>query len=73
MQNNFNLEQFIASTITMRAESLFARDLADNRERLEQAIAGARVLVIGGAGTIGSSFIKALLPYRPGAASINIP
>ena len=67
MQNNFNLEQFIASTITMRAESLFARDLADNRERLEQAIAGARVLVIGGAGTIGSSFIKALLPYRPGA------
>ena len=29
------------------------------------AIAGKRVLVIGGAGTIGSSYIRALLPFRP--------
>lgn len=67
MLSNFNLSQFIASTITQRAESLFAEDLSNNQRPLKEAIADARVLVIGGAGTIGSSFIKALLPYRPGS------
>ena len=28
-------------------------------------ISGRKVLVIGGAGTIGSSFIRALLPFKP--------
>lgn len=37
-----------------------------NESTLRERIEGRRVLVIGGAGTIGSSFIKAMLPYRPG-------
>ena len=61
----FNLEQFIAEHVTGRAESLFAADLAANRDTLAERIDGKSVLVIGGAGSIGSSYIKALLRFRP--------
>ena len=61
----FNIEQFIGEKITGRAGSLLSRDLELNQGKLEQEICGKKVLVIGGAGTIGSSFIKALLKYQP--------
>ena len=61
---HFNLNQFIAS-ITGRAESLFNADIAANAVQLTQAIQGKSVLVIGGAGTIGSSFVRAILPFEP--------
>jgi len=61
----FDLESFIARHVTGRDESLFAADLAAHSSELDAAIAGKSVLVIGGAGTIGSSFIRALLPFRP--------
>ncbi|CAN5270386.1 UDP-N-acetylglucosamine 4,6-dehydratase [soil metagenome] len=61
----FSLEDFIAKHVTFRAESLFAADLAAHDAELRAAIDGKSVLVIGGAGTIGASFIRALLPYRP--------
>lgn len=64
---NFNVDQFIKKHITKRAESMFLGDIAKNREQLTEAIEGKTILVIGGAGTIGSSFIKAILPFRPGA------
>ncbi|GJM33479.1 MAG: nucleoside-diphosphate sugar epimerase [Saprospiraceae bacterium] len=60
-----NISQFIKNHITLRPQSLLAKDLEVNREELSQQINGRSVLVIGGAGTIGSSFIKALLPYKP--------
>ena len=60
-----NLEAFIEQHVIGRTESLFAADLAAHDTSLRQAIEGASVLVIGGAGTIGPSFIRALLPYRP--------
>ena len=44
---------------------MFLPDIEANRERLTGRIAGKTALVIGGAGSIGSSFIKALLPFRP--------
>ncbi len=44
---------------------MLADDLAANADELNANINGRRVLVIGGAGTIGSSFIRALLAYRP--------
>ena len=40
-------------------------DIEANRERLSQEIQGKSVCVIGGAGSIGSSFIKAVLPFKP--------
>lgn len=60
-----NVNQFIADTITGRRESMFARDIEANKARLREEIEGKSVLVIGGAGTIGSSYIRAILPFRP--------
>ena len=61
----FDLDEFIARRVTGREQSLFAADLAANDAALRERIAARSVLVIGGAGTIGSSFIRALLPYGP--------
>lgn len=61
----FNLEKFIKEKVIKRVDSLFLSDIIANKKELEQRISGRRVLVIGGAGSIGSSFIKALLPYKP--------
>lgn len=61
----FNLDQFINTYVTHRPESMFLKDIESHREELEKAIRGKEVLVIGGAGSIGSSFIRAILPFRP--------
>ena len=61
----FNLEAFISKYVTKRPASMFLPDLTKNNKILSQKIAGKSVLVIGGAGTIGSSFIKAILPFKP--------
>jgi len=60
-----NLSTFIAQHITHREKSLFAADLERHHDFLIKEIRGQSVLVIGGAGTIGSSYIKALLRYEP--------
>lgn len=62
-----NLEQFISKYVTERDSSLFAKDIKNNSSNLAKAINGKSMLVIGGAGSIGSSFIKACLPFRPKA------
>ncbi len=61
----FNIENFIAENITGRKKSMFAEDIADNKDLLLGKLKGKSVLVIGGAGTIGSSFIRAILPFLP--------
>ena len=61
----FSLDQFINQYVTKRDTSMFYKDIEANREALIQKIEGKSVLVIGGAGTIGSSFVKAILPFRP--------
>ena len=61
----FNLDAFISEGITSRAVSLFEKDIFDNQERLVREIEGKSVCVIGGAGSIGSSFIKAVLRFDP--------
>ncbi|WP_298064271.1 polysaccharide biosynthesis protein [uncultured Rikenella sp.] len=63
----FHLTQFIKDKVTGRQTSMFADDIAANSQRLTHEISGRKVLVIGGAGTIGSSFIRAILPFRPAA------
>ncbi|MEG1949488.1 MAG: UDP-N-acetylglucosamine 4,6-dehydratase [Odoribacter sp.] len=60
-----NVNQFISDHITGRAVSMFADDIEANKEKLREEIEGKSVLVIGGAGTIGSSYIRALLSFRP--------
>lgn len=61
----FNLNQFICDKITGRPESMFASDIENNKEKLSAEIRDKRVCVIGGAGSIGSSFIKAILRFEP--------
>ena len=63
----FNLDGFISEYVTKRPESMFLGDIRDNAAKLTDNISGKSVLVIGGAGSIGSSFIKAILPFRPEA------
>jgi FlaA1/EpsC-like NDP-sugar epimerase len=60
-----NINQFICEHITKRTESLFQPDLRHNYDQLLTEITGKKVLIIGGAGTIGSSFIKVLLRFQP--------
>ena len=61
----FSLDKFIAESITFRCVSMFAADIEANREKLSVEIGGKKVCVIGGAGSIGSSFIKAVLRFEP--------
>ena len=61
----FHLNQFISKYVTKRSESMFLTDIQNNKEILTKKIEGKKVLVIGGAGSIGSSFIKAILPFKP--------
>lgn len=61
----FNLDKFIADSVTFRSVSMFAKDIDVNKEILIKEIKGKKVCVIGGAGSIGSSFIKAILRFEP--------
>jgi FlaA1/EpsC-like NDP-sugar epimerase len=61
----FNIEQFIGEKITGRTESLLAKDMTDQHDAIYKEVHDKSVLVIGGAGTIGSSFIRALIRYNP--------
>ena len=60
----FNLQQFIADHVICRPTSMFAADIEANKETLQAEIRNKSVCVIGGAGSIGSSFIKAVLPFH---------
>lgn len=61
----FNLDKFIADSVTFRPVSMFAPDIEANRDTLTKKIKDKKVCVIGGAGSIGSSFIKAVLRFEP--------
>ena len=61
----FELTSFINTYVTNRPESMFRTDLDAYIDELSCAIKGKSVLVIGGAGSIGSSFIRAILPFGP--------
>jgi FlaA1/EpsC-like NDP-sugar epimerase len=60
-----NISKFIKNYVTKREKSFFSNDLLNNKEKLIKEIKGKSILVIGGAGTIGSSYIKAALRYYP--------
>lgn len=61
----FDLNNFIGSYVTKRQKSMFLDDIENNNILIKNKIEGKTVLVIGGAGSIGSSFIKAVLPFKP--------
>ena len=63
--NPFNISQFITEHVTHRSTSLFAADIDANRDSLRKEIEGKSVCVIGGAGSIGSQFIRSICEFKP--------
>lgn len=66
----FNLDKFIADSVIFRSVSMFATDIEANKEVLTAEIKDKKVCVIGGAGSIGSSFIKAVLRFEPASVIV---
>ena len=64
---DFDIEAFVRTYMTKRPESLLAEDFRRNDAELHRRIDGRRVLVIGGAGTIGSHYVKAILKFKVAA------
>lgn len=62
---NFDIGSFISRNITGRDKSFFESDIINNRTVLTEEIENKNILVIGGGGTIGSNYIKSLLPFKP--------
>jgi len=67
---NFDLNAFIQRYVTRRPQSLLAEDFSRHHAALNDAINDKRVLVIGGAGSIGSHYIKALLRHDVAALCV---
>lgn len=59
-----DINQFIKKHVIKRPESIFVNDLKKFDSVLSKRISKKSVLVIGGAGTIGSNYIKALLKFK---------
>ena len=53
-------------TLIGRSQPLFGDDLSAWEAQLAERVRESSFLVIGGAGSIGSSYIKTLLRYEPG-------
>ena len=65
---DFDIESFVRKYMTKRPESLLAADFEKCRDEMHRRIDGKRILVIGGAGTIGSNYVKAALRgFNPSA------
>ena len=61
----FDLNRFISEKVTKRTNSMFVNDIEANYSTLLSEIKDKKLCVIGGAGTIGSSFIKSMLRFEP--------
>jgi nucleoside-diphosphate-sugar epimerase len=60
----------LEAVVTHRQHSLFSEDMAASRPAIKARLGGARVLVVGGGGSIGSITTRLLLPF--GAAAIHV-
>ena len=59
-----NLDKLIAQKIN------FNKSISNHQNLLNANILDSNVLVIGGAGTIGSSYIKQILKYKPSKITV---
>ncbi len=66
----FDRERFIAEHVTGRKESFFAGDMVKHEEEIRREISGKKVCVIGGAGSIGSAFIRELVKFGPASLTV---
>lgn len=59
------LKEELIAKVLGRNSSLFTNDINANLYNLKKNIEGKKILVIGGAGSIGSSYIKAIIRFNP--------
>ena len=65
---DFDIEKFVRKYMTRRPESLLRADFEKYADEMHERIDGKRMLVVGGAGTIGSNYVKAALRhFKPNA------
>ena len=65
---DFDIEKFVRKYMTGRVESLLKADFEKFADEMHAQIDGKRMLVVGGAGTIGSNYVKAALRgFKPAA------
>jgi FlaA1/EpsC-like NDP-sugar epimerase len=67
---NAPIQADLERTVTGRAQSFFADDVASHGHAIRDAVDGRRVLVVGGGGSIGSATLRALLPHCPSALHV---
>lgn len=60
----------LVQAITGRTNSLLNQDMQEVREDLEAIIKDSKVLIIGAAGSIGSTFVKLLTMHEPAALAL---
>lgn len=65
-----DLNKFIHEQVLGRKDSFFRADIEANRSALQEIISGKNILVIGGGGTIGSNYIKSVLPFKPASVIV---
>jgi FlaA1/EpsC-like NDP-sugar epimerase len=63
--NSLIINDFIKTKITKRPDSFFKKDIEVNKKLISTEIKGKSLLVIGGAGSIGSAFIHEALKFKP--------
>lgn len=68
--SQININTFIKEKVTGRLSSFFENDIRENAGILSKEIKDKTILVIGGGGTIGSNYIKAILPFKPKAVIV---
>lgn len=68
---DFDIEKFVRKCMTKRPESLLKADFEKYSAEMHARIDGKRMLVVGGAGTIGSNYVKAALRhFKPAAMCV---
>jgi FlaA1/EpsC-like NDP-sugar epimerase len=60
----------LSSLATGRIESLFSADVQSHHDELLSRIRGSRILVVGGAGSIGAATVAAVAAYSPVALHV---
>jgi FlaA1/EpsC-like NDP-sugar epimerase len=55
----------LSSLVTKRTVSLFQDDFDYHRQNLNHQIRGSRILVIGGAGSVGNSTVRTICEFKP--------
>ena len=64
-KNNFNIYKLLSNRVRNIKINPFIQDLELYSEFLNSKIFNKKILVIGGAGTIGSNYVKQILNYKP--------